>query len=51
MQVHEAQSSNQVGPKEDHTKTHIIKIPRVKDNERILQAAREKQLVTSGEFP
>ena len=45
MQVQEAQSPNQVGPKEDHTKTHIIKIPRVKDNERILQAAREKKLV------
>ena len=29
----------------------IIKMPTVKDKERILEAAREKQLVTSGEFP
>ena len=29
----------------------IIKMPKVKYKERILKAAREKQLVTSKEFP
>ena len=37
------ESPKQVGPKEDHTKTHLIKMPKVKDKERILKAAREKQ--------
>ena len=33
------------------TPRHIIKMPQVKDKERILKAAREKQIVTYGEFP
>ena len=30
---------------------HIIKMSKVKDEKRILKAAREKQVVTSREFP
>ena len=37
-------------PREDNKRHNKIKMPKVKDNERILKAAREKQLVT-GEFP
>ena len=29
----------------------IIKMPKIKDKERILKAATEKKLVTTGEFP
>ena len=50
-QVQEVQSPKQAGPKEDHTKRHIIKMPKFKDKERILKAAKEKLLVTTGEFP
>ena len=38
--VQEAQSPKQVGPKEEHTKHIIIKMPNVKDRETILKAAR-----------
>ena len=31
---------------EIHTKTHFLKMSKVKDKERILEAIREKQLVT-----
>ena len=40
IQVQEAQSPKQVGPKEEHTKHIIIKMPNVKDRETILKAAR-----------
>ena len=33
------------------TPRHIIKMPKVKDKERILKAAREKKLVTSRRVP
>ena len=47
MHVQEAQSPKQDGCKEAHSKIHIIiKMPEVKDKERILKAAREKKLVT-----
>ena len=32
-------------PKVSHTKIHVIKIPKLKDKERIIQAERNKQLV------
>ena len=42
---------NKMNPKRP-TPTHIIiKMPKVKDKERILEAAREKQLVTYREVP
>ena len=50
MQVQETQSPKQVGPKENHTKTHHNKMPKFKDKERILKAARENPL-PKGEFP
>ena len=45
IQVQEEQCPKQDGHKEDHTKPHH-KIPKVKDKEIILKAAREKKLVT-----
>ena len=45
-QVQEAQSPKKVGPKEEHTKAHMITLPKIKDKERILKAAREKVTVT-----
>ena len=50
IQVQEAHSSKQDGPKENHTKTHHNKMPKFKDKERILKAARENPL-PKGEFP
>ena len=45
-EVHEAQRvPNKLDPKRN-TPRHIIKMPKVKDKERILKAAREKQIVT-----
>ena len=38
--------STQDGPKKAHTKTHQIKIARLKDKDRIPKAAREKSVVT-----
>ena len=47
MQVQEAQRvSNKRIPKRPIPRHIIIKMPKVKDEERILKAAREKQLVT-----
>ena len=46
MQVQEAQSSNKMDAKRTTPRHIIIKMPKVKDKERILKAAREKQLVT-----
>ena len=46
MQVQEAQSPNQDEPKEATPRHIIIKMPRFKDKERILKAAKEKQEVT-----
>ena len=51
MQVQEAQRvSNKLDTKRTKPRHVIIKMPQVKDKERILKAAREKQL-SSGEFP
>ena len=38
--------SQRSGPKEAHTKAHHITLPKMKDKERILKAAREKETVT-----
>ena len=47
MQVQEAQRvPNKMDPKRTTTRHNIIKMPKVKDKERILKAAREKQIVT-----
>ena len=46
IQVQKSQSLKQDQPKEDHTKITIIKMAKVKDNEKILKPAREKQLIT-----
>ena len=47
MQVQEAQRfPNKMDAKRSTTRHIIIKIPKVKDKERILKVAREKQLVT-----
>ena len=46
MQVHKAQSPKQHGHKEDTPRHIIIKMPKVKDKERILKAGRENQLIT-----
>ena len=37
--------------KEEHTKTHHHKLPKIKDKERILEAAREKETVTYKRVP
>ena len=51
----EVQETQRVPKKLDprkHTAMHIIiKLPKIKDKERILKAAREKDTVTSKEFP
>ena len=47
MQVQEAQRiPNKLDPKRTTPRHIIIKMPKVKDKERILKAAREKQRVT-----
>ena len=47
IQVQEAQRvPNKLDPKRPTTRHIIIKMPRVKDKDRILQAAREKQRIT-----
>ena len=51
MQVQEAQKvTNKIDAKRPSPRHIIIKMPKIKDKERILQAAREKQLST-GEVP
>ena len=52
MQVEEAQRvPNKLDPKRTTPRHIIIKMPKVKDKERILKAAREKQRVTYEEGP
>ena len=52
IQVQEAERvPNKLDPKRTTPRHIIIKMPRVKDKERSLKAAREKQLVTYREFP
>ena len=52
MQVQEAKRvPNKLDPKKTTPKYIIIKMPKVKGKERILKAAREKQLVTYREVP
>ena len=47
MQVQEAQRvPNKIDAKRPTQRHILIKMPKVKDKERILKAAREKQLVT-----
>ena len=47
MQVKEAQRiPNKVDPKRSTTRHVIIKMPKVKDKERLLKGTREKQLPT-----
>ena len=48
MQVQETQRvPNKMEAKRSTTRHIIIKMPKVKDKDRILKAAREKQLVTN----
>ena len=42
MQVQEAQHPKQDGPNEAHFQVHRNKMPKIKDKDRILKAAREK---------
>ena len=53
IQVQQAQKvPDELGPKRTTPRHIIIKMPKVKNKERILKAAREKQLVIpTGEFP
>ena len=52
MQVQEAQRvPNQMDAERPTPRRIIIKMPKVKDKERILKAAREKQRVTSKAVP
>ena len=46
QEVQEAQSPKEVGPKEEHSKHIIITLAKMKQKERILEAAREKDTVT-----
>ena len=51
IQVKEAQKApNKIDPKRPTPRHIIIKMPKVKDKERILKASREKQLVPTSEF-
>ena len=51
VQVQDAESPKQVDPKRPTPRHIIIKIPKVKDKERILKAARERQRVTHRGVP
>ena len=52
MQVQEAERvPNKIDVKRLTPKHIIIKMPKVKNKERILKSAREKKLVTYREFP
>ena len=52
IQVQETQRvPNEMNPKRPTPRHIIIKMPKVKDNERILKAARETQLVTYKSIP
>ena len=46
MQVQEAQRVPKKLDPRKHTPSHIIALPKIKDHERILKAAREKETVT-----
>ena len=52
MQVQEAQRvPNKLDPKKTTPRHIIIKMPKVKDKDRILKATREKQIVTYKGIP
>ena len=52
IQVQEAQRNpNKFDPKRITPRHTIIKIPKVKDKERILKATRESSSLSTGEFP
>ena len=46
QEVQEAQSPKEVGPKEEHSKHIIITLAKMKQKERILEAASKKETVT-----
>ena len=45
-EVQEAQSPKEIGPKEEHTRHIIIKLPKMKYKERILKTSRETETIT-----
>ena len=49
MEVQEAERVPNKMDAKRPTPRHIIKMPKVKDKERILKAAREKQIITTKE--
>ena len=52
QEVQEAQRVPKNLDPRKHTPRHIIiKLPKIKDKERILKAVREKETVTTKEFP
>ena len=52
MQVQDAQRvPKKVDPKRNTPRHIIIKLPKIKDKERFLKAAREKQQLPTKEFP
>ena len=51
MQEQEAQRVPKMDAKRPTPKHIIIKMPKVKGKERIIKAAREKQKITTKEFP
>ena len=51
QEVQEAQSPKEVGPKEEHSKHIIITLAKMKQKERILEAARERRQLPTKEFP
>ena len=51
QEVQETQSPKEIGPKEEHTKNIITTLPKIKDKERILKAAREQETVTYKGLP
>ena len=51
MQVQEARRLNKMDANRPTPRHIIIKMPKVKDKERILKAARERKLVTYRGFP
>ena len=52
QEVQEAQRvPKRLDPKRNTPRHIIIKLPKIKDKERILKAAREKETVTYKEFP
>ena len=46
QEVQEAQSPKKLDPRRSTSKHIIIKLPKIKDKERIFKAAREKETVT-----